>query len=136
MFGESSVKGFATMLIISIVVTFVVMVYLNRYILRRYVETEKLNKHRWFFIGYKKKKKENKFNFVKHKNIIFALVSLIAIVGCVYTYSEGLNLGIDFKGGSSIEINSGKKISVKSVQKDLKELKYDVENIESHHRLI
>ena len=129
--GESSVKGFATMLIISIVVTFIVMVYLNRYILRQYVNTEFFNKHKWFFIGYKKKKKENKFNFVKHKNIIFILVSLIILVGAIFTYSEGLNLGIDFKGGSSIEINSSKKIDVKSINKDLKELKYDVESVES-----
>ena len=129
--GESSVKGFATMLIISIIVTFIVMVYLNRYILKNYVNTEKFNKHKWFFIGYKNKKKENKFNFVKHKNIIFILVSLIILVGAIFTYSEGLNLGIDFKGGSSIEINSSKKIDVKSINKDLKELKYDVESVES-----
>ena len=130
-FGESSVKGFATMLIISIIVTFIVMVYLNRYVLKNYVNTEKFNKHKWFFIGYKNKKKENKFNFVKHKNIIFILVSLIILVGAIFTYSEGLNLGIDFKGGSSIEINSSKKIDVKSINKDLKELKYDVESVES-----
>ena len=129
--GESSVKGFATMLIISIIVTFIVMVYLNRYILKQYVNTEFFNKHKWFFIGYKNKKKENKFNFVKHKNVIFVLVSLIIIVGAIFTYSEGLNLGIDFKGGSSIEINSKNTISMKEVKKDLKELKYDVESIES-----
>lgn len=128
--GESSVKGFATMLIISIVVTFIVMVYLNRYILKQYVNADFFNKHRWAFIGYRKNKKENKFNFVKHKNVIFILVSLIIVVGCIFTYSEGLNLGIDFKGGSSIEINSKNKINVKDVKKDLKELKYNVESIE------
>ena len=128
--GESSVKGFATMLIISIIVTFIVMVYLNRFILKEYVNTEKFNKHRWLFMGYRKNKKENKFNFVKHKNIIFVLVSLIVLVGCIFTYSEGLNLGIDFKGGSSIEINSSKKIKIEEIQKDLKELNYKVESIE------
>ena len=129
-FGESSVKGFATMLIISIIVTFIVMVYLNRYVLKDFVNTEKFSKHKWLFVGYKNKKKENTFNFVKHKNVIFVLVSLIIIVGAIFTYSEGLNLGIDFKGGSSIEINSSKKIDVKSINKDLKELKYDVESVE------
>ena len=45
-FGESSVKGFATMLIISIIVTFLVMVYLNRYILSRFVRSEKFENNK------------------------------------------------------------------------------------------
>ena len=129
-FGESSVKGFATMLIISIIVTFLVMVYLNRYILSLFVRTEKFENHLKLFIGYKESKKENKFDFVKPKNIIFVLVSLIIIIGAMFTYSEGLNLGIDFKGGSNIEINSNKKLTIKDVKKDLKELEYKIEKIE------
>ena len=58
-FGESSVKGFATMLIISIIVTFLVMVYLNRYLIRLFVRSEKLESHTKAFIGYKDKKKKN-----------------------------------------------------------------------------
>ena len=129
-FGESSVKGFATMLIISIIVTFLVMVYLNRYILSLFVRTEKFENHLKLFIGYKESKKENKFDFVKPKNIIFIIVSLIIIIGAMFTYSEGLNLGIDFKGGSNIEINSNKKLTIKDVKKDLKELEYKIEKVE------
>lgn len=129
-FGESSVKGFATMLIISIIVTFIVMVYLNRYIMRLFVESEKFEKHTKLFIGYKDSKKENKFDFVKHKNLIFIVVVLIIVLGCMFTYSEGLNLGIDFKGGSTIEINSNNKLNSIDIEKDLEELEYKVENIE------
>lgn len=130
-FGESSVKGFATMLIISIIVTFIVMVYLNRYILRLFVNTEKFENHKILFLNYKKKKKESKLDFVKHKNLIFVGVGLIILVGCMFTYSEGLNLGIDFKGGSTIEINSENNLTVKGVKKDLKELNYKLEKIEA-----
>ena len=129
-FGESSVKGFATMLIISIIVTFLVMVYLNRYIMSLFVRSEKFENHKNLFIGYKESKKENKFNFVKPKNIVFVIVSIIIIVGAMFTYSEGLNLGIDFKGGSTIEINAEDKLSVKEIKKDLKELEYKVEKVE------
>ena len=129
-FGVSSVKGFATMLIISIIVTFIVMVYLNRYILKQFVNSEKFEKHTKAFLGFKDKKSENKFSFVKHKNIVFIVVSVIILVGVAFTYSEGLNLGIDFKGGSTIEINSKNKISSKEVEKDIKELEYKVESIE------
>ena len=129
-FGESSVKGFATMLIISIIVTFIVMVYLNRYLIKLFVRSEKFEKHTNMFIGYKDKKKNNKFDFVKPRGIIFTIVGLIIIIGCMFTYSEGLNLGIDFKGGSTIEINSEEKIKSKEIEKDLKELEYKVEKIE------
>ena len=129
-FGESSVKGFATMLIISIIVTFIAMVYLNRYLMNLFVKSEKFEQHKKAFIGYKESKKESKFDFVKPKNIVFIIVSLIIIIGAMFTYSEGLNLGIDFKGGSTIEINSNKKITLKAAKQDLKELNYKVENIE------
>ena len=129
-FGESSVKGFATMLIISIIVTFLVMVYLNRYLINLLVKSEKFEKHTNMFIGYKESKKKSKFDFVKPRNIVFIVVGLIIIVGCMFTYSEGLNLGIDFKGGSTIEINSNEKIKLKDVEKDLEELEYKVEKVE------
>ena len=129
-FGESSVKGFATMLIISIIVTFIVMVYLNRYILSLFVRSEKFEKHNNLFIVYKETKKKNKFDFVKPSGIIFTVVGLIILFGLMFTYSEGLNLGIDFKGGSNIEINSNKKIKSKDVEKDIEELEYNLEKIE------
>ena len=129
-FGESSVKGFATMLIISIIVTFIVMVYLNRYIVKLFVKTGKFEKHAKAFLGFKNVKKESKFDFVKPRNIIFIVVSLIIVIGLMFTYSEGLNLGIDFKGGSTIEINSESKLNVNDIKEDLTSLEYKVEKIE------
>ena len=119
------------MLIISIIVTFIVMVYLNRYVIKLFVRSEKFENHKKLFINYKEGRKENKLDFVKHKNIIFVFVSLIIIAGGVFTYFKGLNLGIDFKGGSTIEVNSNEKLTIKDVKKDLKELNYNVEKIES-----
>lgn len=129
-FGESSVKGFATMLIISIIVTFIAMVFINRYLISLFVRTEKFEKHTTMFIGYKEKKKKNNFDFVKPRTLVFTIVGLIVVIGLMFTYSEGLNLGIDFKGGSTIEINSKEKLSVKDVEKDLNELEYKVEKVE------
>lgn len=129
-FGESSVKGFATMLIISIIVTFIVMVYLNRYIIRLFVNSEKFENHTKLFIGYKESKKESKFDFVKHKGIVFGVVSAIIVLGCMFIYSEGLNLGIDFKGGSTIEINSNDKLDFNDVSEDLKGLEYEIDKVE------
>ena len=130
-FGESSVKGFATMLIISIVVTFIVMVFLVRYLVGLFVRTDLFNRHRYLFIGYKDKESNKKgFDFIKYHKIVIGFVCLIIVAGGVFIYSKGLNLGIDFKGGSSITVTSDSKINKSDINKDIKGLKYDIDTIE------
>lgn len=131
-FGESSVKGFATMLIISIVTTFVIMVYLTRYLVGLLVKTDKFVNRTNLFIGYKENSKNifDKINFVKNRKIVFALVSLIIVFGCVFIGFKGLNLGIDFKGGSTITVSAKDNITVKEVKKDINELGYKVSKTE------
>ena len=129
-FGESSVKGFSTMLIISIVVTFIIMIYLNRYLIKLFAFSSKFENHKNLFIGFKTKKNESKIDFVRPKNIVFTIVGLIIICGLAFTYSEGLNLGIDFKGGSTIEINSKNKLSLDEVKEDIVSLDYDIDSID------
>ena len=130
-FGESSVKGFATMLIISIVVTFIVMVFLVRYLVGLFVRTDLFNRHRYLFIGYKdKKSNKNGFDFIKYHKLVVGFVCLIIVAGGVFIYSKGLNLGIDFKGGSSITVTSDSKINKSDINKDIKGLKYDIDTIE------
>ena len=131
-FGESSVKGFATMLIISVIVTFIVMVFLVRYLLSLFVRSNKFNNHKYLFIGYKESKKDKKkfkFNFIKYHKIIFVIVALIIIVGGMFIYNSGLNLGVDFKGGSNITITAD-DIKKSEIKKDIKDLKYEINSIE------
>lgn len=129
-FGESSVKGFATMLIISIITTFIVMVYLNKYIIGLFVKSEKFEEHKKLFIGYREHSKTNEFDFVKHKNIRYIIIGLILLFGIMFTYSEGLNLGIDFKGGSTIEINSKNSLNLDDINSDIEELEYSLNSSE------
>ena len=133
-FGESSVKGFATMLIISIIVTLLIMVFLVRSLLRRFVESKKFNNRINAFIGIKdvnKKSCVTKFNYIKHapKFVIFTV--LLIVVGTVSLCLRGLNLSIDFKGGSSISLSSGETIKAKEVKSELEELGYKVVNIDN-----
>lgn len=113
-FGESSVKGFATMLIISIAVTMFVMVFLIRILLRLFVNTEFFNEKLYMFIGYKGDKKRGiipnfkygKMDFVSKRKIFYIVSSLIILIGMGAVLFTGLKLGIDFKGGSSIAVKS------------------------------
>lgn len=129
-FGESSVKGFATMLIISTIVTMLVMVYLTRTLLNLYVNTGKFDKKLNLFIGYKKKDSKINVNFIKIRKFVYIYLVLLIFVGVFTFVKNGLTLGIDFKGGSSISVISDNKIDINDISKDIKELGYTVYNTE------
>lgn len=145
-FGESSIKGFATMLIITVLVTMVTMVFLTRSLLKLFVKSDYFNDKVNLFINVKTKDipdvnkneeaKPNKFskiNFFKHKRIAISLSMLIIIVGGVLIGTKGLNLGIDYKAGTSISIVTDKKMSKDMVKKDLKELGFKVNKVEKNN---
>ena len=127
-FGESSVKGFATMLIISIITTLFVMVFLVRKILNKFVETNYFENKQSFFIGIKNK--EIKGNFVKNGRIIIMVPIVILIAGIISLATNKLNLGVEFKGGTSITIKSNDIINVESIKTDLENLNYNILTID------
>ena len=127
-FGESSVKGFATMLIISIITTLFVMVFLVRKILNKFVETNYFENKQSFFIGIKNK--EIKGNFVKNGRIIIMVPIVILIAGIISLATNKLNLGVEFKGGTSITIKSNDVINVESIKTDLENLNYNILTID------
>ena len=52
-YGESSVKGFATVLIISIIVTIIIMVYAVKYLLKLIIRTKYFDQKLKLFINFK-----------------------------------------------------------------------------------
>lgn len=140
-FGESSVKGFATMLIITIIVTVITMIILNRSILKIFVDTNYFNDKTNLFIGVKKenipdilKNEEVKvkpfknIDFLKHSKLCLIISIIIISIGLILIPIKGLNLGVDFKSGSDISISTNKKIKENDLKKDLKQFGY--KNIE------
>lgn len=138
-FGESSVKGFATMLIISTIVTMVVMVFITRYLVGLFVKTGYFNDKLRAFIGIREEevpkieKKEKRVHedwknvdFVNKRKWFFLASSLMIIIGIVSLGVNGLHLGIDFKGGSSITVQSSQNLTEKALAKDIESLGYEV----------
>lgn len=120
-FGESSVKGFATMLMLTIVVTAISMVFINRFLLKNFIESEIFNKNYKRLLGKVKKVKiKNHLKLAKY-NIIVILV--ILALGVISFFASGINLGVDFSGGSAITLSSEKTIEIKDVKKELSDYK-------------
>ena len=138
-FGESSVKGFATMLIISIIVTVLVMVYLTKFILNMFIKTKFFENKTNLFIRVNKNKIKKsdeievpfqKLEFVRTKKYFLTFTVLIILIGSIVAFTKGANLGVDFTGGTNITLTKNAKVNMKKFEKNLKELKYSVKKEE------
>lgn len=139
-FGTSSVKGFATMLIVSILTSFITAVWGSRILLGLCVEMSFFKNNPGLFGVNRNSILENKdtldlptsfdkFDFVKHKKKFFALSGALISTGIILLVIFKLNLGIDFVNGTRVEIHSNKHLDSELVQKNLKEINLPAESI-------
>ena len=121
-FGESSVKGFATMLMITIFVTIFAAVFLYRLIVGMAVKSDYFKEKHTALLGKVKKAKER--NYVKiAKTPIITSVSII-VIGIAFVLIRGFNFGVDFTGGTNINLASEKKLDFDKIVEVVKD--YDV----------
>ena len=142
-FGESSIKGFATMQIITVAIIMVTMVGLNRLLLKLFIKTNYFNDKTKLFINVKpedipdvSKNEEVKvvplknFNFFKYTKQFVGLSIVILVLGVVMFFVQGLNLSVEYQSGSDIAIVTEEKLTEKALNKDLKELSLEKRDIE------
>ena len=135
-FGTSSVKGFATMLIISILVSFLTAVWGSRILLGLLVASGKLDgKTAWFGIPKSRvhapeeqmetlelTTKFDKLDFVHTRKFFYVLSIVLIIIGVTVLGIFKLNLGIDFAGGTRIEILSDSELTKEEIKTYLDEI--------------
>lgn len=138
--GQSSVKGFATMQIISIIVTVIIMVFFIKYTLRLFVKSGFFDNKLNLFIGVKKKQIKKaeeieipfkKLEFVRNRKIFLTFTIVIIILGLGLTLTRGANLGVDFSGGTSITVTKNDNVKLKSLKEEITDLGYTIKKEES-----
>ena len=142
-FGTSSVKGFATMLLLSIIMSFVTAVFLTRVLMRLLVNSGYLDNKPGLF-GLKQKNIHvisegvdvqdlttawDKIDFAKHANKFFALSGVLIVAGIVVLFIFKLNLGIDFTSGTRADIQVTDGVTAETVNNELKDLGVEPESI-------
>jgi SecD/SecF fusion protein len=146
-FGTGPVKGFATMLMVTIIITILINVFFVKFLLGLLVDSGYIdNKKTWFNVKMKNipdvtKGEEQKyfgffhgFDFVKSAKpfIIGSIVILsLGLGSAVYNTAIGknpMNLGIDFASGTNIQVNSNIALNEATLTQEFKDL--GVENFQ------
>ena len=142
-FGTSSVKGFALILIISILASFVTAVWGSRLLLGLLVNSGILDAKPGLF-GISKKKihapeegletlelstKFDRFDFVGTRKKFYVLSMVLLIAGAIMLSVFKLNLGIDFSSGTRVEVLSNEALTEVEVGEQLEKVGYPTTDI-------
>ncbi|WJY28204.1 MULTISPECIES: protein translocase subunit SecDF [Sporosarcina] len=142
-FGTSSVKGFATMLIISIAVSFITAVWGARLLLGLLVQSGLFDgKTSWFGVSKKRvhpagehmdtldlTTKFDRFDFVHTRKRFYTLSIVLLIAGAIILGIFKLNLGIDFSSGTRAEILADHAITKQEVSTYLEDIGHPSDDI-------
>ncbi|MEK5232696.1 protein translocase subunit SecDF [Lysinibacillus sp. FSL K6-0232] len=141
-FGTSSVKGFATTLIISILLSFLTAVWGSRVLLGLLVNSGYFNNPAWFGIAKSKQHsldenigaldlstKFDRFDFVHNRKKFYTLSLAILVAGLVVLGIFRLNLGIDFSSGTRIQIEADQTLTKEEVSKYIKSIGFPSDDI-------
>ncbi|WP_223638147.1 protein translocase subunit SecDF [Planococcus sp. 4-30] len=142
-YGTSSVKGFATLLIISILASFLTAVWGSRLLLGLWVHSGVLD-NKFGLFGLKKsaihaREEEleitdlstrfDRFDFAGNRNKFFLASIVLIVAGMAVIGVFRLNLGIDFSSGTRVEITSEAALTKEEVQSFLDGAGFETDDI-------
>ena len=142
-FGTSSVKGFATLLIISILASFLTAVWGSRLLLGLWVNSGALD-GKFGLFGLSKDRVHNpdenleitdlstrfdRFDFAGNRNKFFVASLVFIVAGMAVLGIFRLNLGIDFAAGTRVEVLSESALSQDELQSYLEGIGYPTDDI-------
>lgn len=118
-FGTGPVKGFATTLMIGIVTSLFSAIFITRLLIEWYVRGNKtltfntnITKN-WF--------KDVDVDFLRKRKMAYIISGTILIVGIGSLLTNGLNYGVDFKGGRTYTVRFAENVSAPEVANSLKD---------------
>ena len=126
--GTSAVKGFAYTFMVGIIVSIFTAVFITQLYVKLMASSDKFAKKSYFGI-----REDNTATFhlsktlpIMDKRKIFYCISAgILVIGLAFGMIRGLNYGIDFTGGTMIQLDMGKQVKIEQVEKAIKDFDLD-----------
>jgi len=132
--GTSAVKGFAFTFMLGIVASIFTAVVVTQLYVGILADSRKHAKKSYFGI-----KEDNTatfsinkdLHFIKHRKVFYIISVVILVLGLAFGVVRGLNYGIDFTGGTMIQMDMGKQVKISEVEKAIKDYELKPEIIYS-----
>ena len=126
--GTSAVKGFAYTLMVGIIVSIFTAVFITQLYVKLMATSDKFAKKSYFGV-----KSDNTATFhltktipfMDKRKIFYCISAGILIIGLAFGLIRGLNYGIDFTGGTMIQLDMGKQVKISQVEDAIKEFDLD-----------
>ncbi len=119
-FGSSIIQGFAFNLAAGILVSMFTAITVTRLFLTSFIGSKIVEKSAFF--GRKKKLKPKMFPIIKARRTSYVFSSILIIASLVGFGVFGLKLGLDFTGGSLMELKFSETVTTTQVQEALIEI--------------
>lgn len=124
--GTTSVKGFALTLMIGIVFSIFTAVVVTQIFISLIANSKKFCKNRFFGVnedGTPRQLLNKSFNFIRNRKIYYVVSVVIIVIGLMFSVIRGMNYGIDFTGGTNIQLEMHKQVDIDEVKDTISEYK-------------
>ena len=119
MYGTGPIKGFATTLIIGIVISFFIAVFLSRIALE-WISDKEWGKNITFTTNVSKNfLVNNNFNILGSRKVGFIVSAVLVVIMTVSFLTRGVNQGIDFSGGRNYVVRFEEPVNTQDIQRML-----------------
>ena len=124
-FGTTSVKGFALTLMIGTVMSVITAVFITQLFVNL-LANSKLGTKSMFGLNEdgtpKMAFKKFSFRFIENRRKFYAVSAIVIILGLGFGLVKGFNYGIDFTGGTMMQIDMSRQVDIKDVKKTLADI--------------
>jgi SecD/SecF fusion protein len=108
--GQGPIKGFAITLMVGIATSFFSAVYISRVVVEYLTRKGDESKVSFKSPLSKGVASELKINFIGLRKKAYIFSAAVIIIGMALVFTQGLNLGVDFKGGRSYVVSFNKPV--------------------------
>jgi len=123
-FGTTSVKGFALTLMIGTVMSVITAVFITQLFVGLLAESERFGTNRMFGVnddGTPRFSWRSNIRFIENRKKFYALSLAVILIGLGAFAFKGFNYGIDFTGGTMMQLEMGKKVDIDEVKDTIKD---------------
>ncbi len=117
--GTSAVKGFALTLMIGIFASVFTAVFVTQLLLNLMADSPKFSQFKYFGMhsdGTPMLKLKRQFDIIKYRKIYYIVSILLITTGLLVGGIRGFNYGIDFTGGTMMNIDMGKQVATQDIK--------------------